>query len=135
MINRRGCFTATYHEGYIYAFGGLNYTEKVMKKCERFKLVGAGEAGENKVVWQPIASLNCCRKNASSLSLTSDTLYVFGGASNQAPSQDTIEQYSVTSNKWNVLKVKMPKALAFMTTFKVSSSKVLIIGGCTRESS
>ena len=28
-----------YHEGYIYVFGGLNYTEKILKKCERLLLV------------------------------------------------------------------------------------------------
>jgi len=35
MITKRGCMTAVFHEGYIYCFGGINYTDKVMKKCER----------------------------------------------------------------------------------------------------
>ena len=39
MITKRGCMTAVYHEGYIYCFGGINYTDKVMKKCERLCVV------------------------------------------------------------------------------------------------
>ena len=29
---------ALYHEGYIYVIGGLNYTDKCLKKCERYHL-------------------------------------------------------------------------------------------------
>ena len=44
MIERRGCAAALYHEGYIYVIGGLNYTEKCLKKCERYKLVMSSNA-------------------------------------------------------------------------------------------
>lgn len=39
MLERRGCMAALLHEGYIYVIGGLNYTDKCLKKCERFKLI------------------------------------------------------------------------------------------------
>ena len=39
MQHRRGCMASVFHEGYIYVLGGLNYTEKVLKKCERLLLV------------------------------------------------------------------------------------------------
>ena len=39
MVDRRGCMSAILHEGYIYVIGGLNYVEKCLKKCERYKLV------------------------------------------------------------------------------------------------
>ena len=38
MLERRGCMAALYHEGYIYVIGGLNYTDKCLKKCERYHL-------------------------------------------------------------------------------------------------
>ena len=36
MITKRGCFSAVYHENYIFVFGGLNYTDKIMRKCEKY---------------------------------------------------------------------------------------------------
>lgn len=76
MITRRGCMSSVYHEGYIYSFGGINYTDKVMRKCERFNLF------DENPKWQKIADMKQCRKNASAVSVTADTLYVFGGSSN-----------------------------------------------------
>lgn len=39
MHERRGCMAALLHEGYIFVIGGLNYTEKCLRKCERFKMI------------------------------------------------------------------------------------------------
>jgi len=77
MITKRGCMTAVFHEGYIYCFGGINYTDKVMKKCERLCMLD-----EAKDSWQKIAEMRECRKNASACSVTADTIYIFGGSSN-----------------------------------------------------
>ena len=63
-----------YHEGYAYALGGINYTEKVLKRCERLHIASN--------VWSPIRSMNECRKNASAVPMTADTIYIFGGTSN-----------------------------------------------------
>ena len=73
------------------------------------------------------------RKNASAVSMTADTIYVFGGSSNTQGALDTIEQYSVSCNRWTLLSVQLPRALCFMTTFKVSSTEIMILGGSTRE--
>jgi N-acetylneuraminic acid mutarotase len=74
-----------------------------------------------------------CRKNASALSMTSDSIYVFGGSSNNLPTLDSIEQYSVSANKWNLLKIRMPKALCYLSTLKLDDSSVILFGGCTKE--
>lgn len=73
MITKRGCFAAIYHEGYVFTFGGLNYTDKILKKCERYSIP------DNK--WQSLADMNETRKNASACALTTDTIYIFGGSS------------------------------------------------------
>ena len=44
MIERRGCAAALFHEGYIYVIGGLNYTEKCLRKCERYRLITSQNA-------------------------------------------------------------------------------------------
>lgn len=72
MISKRGCFAAIYHEGYIFVMGGLNYTEKILKKCERYSIQ------DNK--WETISDMCEPRKNASACALTTDTIYVFGGS-------------------------------------------------------
>ena len=71
--------------------GGINYTEKVLKRCERLNL----KTG----VWQPITSMKECRKNAAACTMTSDTIYVFGGTSN-TQTMNSIEQFSITTSKW-----------------------------------
>jgi len=38
MLIMRGCFAAIYHEGFVWAFGGINYTDKVIRKCERYSV-------------------------------------------------------------------------------------------------
>jgi hypothetical protein len=123
MITKRGCATGVFHYGQFFVFGGLNYVSKILKNCEKFS--------ENK--WVSIADMKECRKNASALSMTSDSIYVFGGSSNILPTVDSIEQYSVSANRWNLLKIRLPKALCFLTTFKLDETSLLILGGCTKE--
>ena len=47
MNERRGCMCALFHQGYIYAIGGLNYTDKIMKKCERLLLIDKDSSPQN----------------------------------------------------------------------------------------
>eukprot|EP00353_Schmidingerella_taraikaensis_P013132 CAMPEP_0185572248 /NCGR_PEP_ID=MMETSP0434-20130131/4207_1 /TAXON_ID=626734 ORGANISM="Favella taraikaensis, Strain Fe Narragansett Bay" /NCGR_SAMPLE_ID=MMETSP0434 /ASSEMBLY_ACC=CAM_ASM_000379 /LENGTH=162 /DNA_ID=CAMNT_0028188045 /DNA_START=1611 /DNA_END=2099 /DNA_ORIENTATION=- len=144
MLERRGCMTALFHEGYIYVIGGLNYAEKCLKKCERFRFVLPDEAVGTKSQgwfdntealerWKKIADMREPRKNASSVSMTADTIYVFGGTSNTTQTLSSIEHYSIASNRWQLLKVQMPRALCFLSTFKLTSTQVLILGGSMRE--
>jgi N-acetylneuraminic acid mutarotase len=72
MISKRGCFAAIYHEGFIFVMGGLNYNEKILKKCERYSVA------DNR--WDPLADMCEPRKNGSACSLTTDTIYIFGGS-------------------------------------------------------
>lgn len=79
---------AVLHEGYVFVIGGLNYTEKCLRKCERFQLLDMQNKGQivnqnsDKCKWKRIADLKEPRKNASACSMTADTIYVFGGTSN-----------------------------------------------------
>ena len=41
MNDKRGCMAALLHEGYIFVIGGLNYTEKCLKRCERYRLIAS----------------------------------------------------------------------------------------------
>lgn len=38
MFTKRGCFAGLYHEGFVYAFGGINYSDRIMTKSERYSI-------------------------------------------------------------------------------------------------
>lgn len=82
MVIGRGCFCAIYHEGFVWAFGGVNYVDKVIRKCERYSV--------ETDTWKRIPDMVSPRKNASACALSSDTIYLFGGTS-QVETVDTVE--------------------------------------------
>jgi len=124
MVIGRGCFAAIYHDGYVWAFGGVNYTDKVIKKCERYAI--------ETDTWKRIPDMVTPRKNASACALSADTIYVFGGTS-QVETVDTVEQFSISTNVWTMLRVRLPMPVAFLTTFKVSNSEIIIMGGMVKD--
>jgi hypothetical protein len=46
---------------------------------------------------------------------------------------DTVEQFSISTHVWTALRVKMPIPASFMSTFKVSDSEILLLGGMVRD--
>lgn len=46
---------------------------------------------------------------------------------------DTVEQYSISTNVWTMLRVRMPMPVSFLTTFKLSSSEILLMGGMVKD--
>ena len=108
MTIKRGCFTGIYQYGFIFVFGGLNYTHKVLRYCEKY------DVANNQ--WEEIAPMVEPRKNASSCALTSDTIYVFGGSSSQSDigdsgtnASDSVEQYCISTDTWTLLKIRLGK--------------------------
>jgi N-acetylneuraminic acid mutarotase len=112
MKKGRGCFSACYHDEFIYVFGGLNLEENVLNQCEKYDI--------EKDIWYEIADMHIARKNSSVCTLTADTLYVFGGTCNNGRMTDSIELYLISANLWIQLKLKLPNPASFITTFKVS---------------
>ena len=73
--------------------------------------------------------MNNHRKNASVCVLTSDSIYVFGGAKKDGSLSDSIEMYLVSADLWLLLQVKLPSPIAFATAFKVSQFQIVLLGG------
>ena len=73
------------------------------------------------------------RKNSSACALTSDSIYVFGGTSMQLSSCDSIEVYSVATDSWTLLRIRLPNPVAFLLSFKVSETEIALLGGSVRE--
>lgn len=121
MVKARGCFGTCYLYEFVYAVGGVNIIEGVLTGCERYDLARG--------VWQEISDLNVPRKNASLCALTADSMYVFGGTTQEDRMTDVIEQYLVSANIWVTLPVRMQYKMSFLSTFKVSPFQILILGG------
>ena len=119
MFTSRGCFAACYHEGRVWALGGINYSERIMSKCEMF------DPRDN--LWHQIAPMKRERKNAGAVGLNSDTIYVFGGSNAQV--LDSIEKYSISQDQWTELPIKLPDPASFLSPFKVTNRHILIFGG------
>ena len=119
MHTKRGCFSTVSLNGFVYVFGGINYSDRIMSKCERYNLA------EN--VWSPLTCLVEPRKNSSACVLNGESIYVFGGNSSYK-TLDTIERYSVNANTWTLLKIRLPNPLAFSIAFKVSATHILLLG-------
>lgn len=123
MIRSRGCFASIYAFDYVYVFGGVNYdNEKEMRFCERINIT-------NPIKWESIRKMNLSRKNTSACSANKDYIYVFGGGNEKSNASDTIEQYNIVKNVWHLLNIRLPAHISFSISQRVSSEKILIIGG------
>ncbi|CAI2386952.1 unnamed protein product [Moneuplotes crassus] len=126
MKRPRGCFASVFENGCVYVLGGFNYFDKELRACERLDT-----QGENK--WEEIAKMTYSRKNPSACSVGSK-IYVFGGGNVKCEGSNTIEQYTIDKNCWNLLKYRISKKVANCISTKVSDSKILILGGSVYDS-
>lgn len=61
-------------------------------------------------------------------------IFIFGGYNKEAGTLDSVERYDIDKRKIVLIELKMPVALRRFATLKISSSKILMIGGISRLS-
>mmetsp|Transcript_16477 Transcript_16477/g.16174 ORF Transcript_16477/g.16174 Transcript_16477/m.16174 type:complete len:156 (+) Transcript_16477:729-1196(+) len=69
------------------------------------------------------------RKDASSVAMNGELIYVFGGSSPEENTIDTIEKYNIKNNEWEIIPCKLPFFMSSQITLRVSSRTILILGG------
>lgn len=69
----------------MFVFGGLNYTDKTMKFCEKLDTFDADPK------WVEINKMVESRKNSTACVASKDTVYIFGGGNDFAQASNTIE--------------------------------------------
>ena len=112
----------------IYTFGGYDNIEKVqVKTCEVYNI--------EKDRWQRNeCQLNVARSQASASSFRDNVIFIFGGYNKEVGTLDSIERYDIDKRKIVLIELKMPVALRRFASLKISTSKILMIGGISRLS-
>ena len=60
-----------------------------------------------------------------------DTIFIFGGYSKDDGTLDIIERFHIQSKTMELMKLKIPSPLRRFQSIKISTKKILLIGGVT----
>mmetsp|Transcript_4818 Transcript_4818/g.8991 ORF Transcript_4818/g.8991 Transcript_4818/m.8991 type:complete len:266 (+) Transcript_4818:1562-2359(+) len=121
MGTSRYSHAAAFHGGFLYVIGGQN-TDKVLDSCERLDLTNCK--------WEPVEPLP---KASSDLSVTvveaTASLFALGGFTKFKFSSrhNLIQRLSLTTQSWDLLKVKLPYPDYSMPCFTGEQSQVYFI--------
>ena len=73
LVRKWGCFSAVFVDSNVFVFGGLNYSDKTMKYCEKLDIL------DSEWKWVEITPMNECWKNSTACVANKETVYLFGG--------------------------------------------------------
>ena len=102
----------------VYVLGGKNQSNSTHNFCEVFHLQNFS--------WTSIAAMEYGRTCASGVHY-SGRIYVLGGY--QASVDNTIEEYTIQSDSWTLLQLRLPEKLWQHSSLLISPNQVLIFGG------
>jgi hypothetical protein len=111
MHTARYYHAAVYHSQYVYVLGGYEVSE-----CERYV------CAESR--WKVLAALPVGGKGMSAVELH-NSLYALGGG--QIAWLDTVQQLSLDSLTWQLLRLKLPQATDYIPCFKKDTEVYLVI--------
>ena len=78
--------------------------------------------------------LNEARSQSSACLFDDNLIFIFGGYNKDLGTLSSIERYDITKKRITLLDIKMPIPLRRFATVKISSSKILLLGGIQRLS-
>lgn len=125
MLFKRAFFPSIFNvsDSCIYVFGGSN-GDHDLNHAERYSIV------DN--TWQQIAPM-AMRRNGSSCVAFEKYIFVFGGNELDVGSLDSIEKYSIETDKWTIARVRLREPVHDTVAFNLGGSRVLIFGGSTNS--
>jgi N-acetylneuraminic acid mutarotase len=114
---------------HIYTFGGYENVEKCqLKNCEVYSIEKDRWHGNEEV------QLNEARSQCSACLFEDNVIFVFGGYNKERGTLSSIERYEISKKRITTIELKMIQPLRRFSTIKISSSKILILGGIGRLS-
>ena len=125
-------FAAVYHEKIIYTFGGYDAYDKCqLANCEYYDC--RKDKWFNSDLTSPSGStefrLHKPRSQASACLFNGDQIFIFGGYHKDEGTLDVIEKYNLKTKKIELLKLRIPSPLRRFQSMKISTQKILLIGG------
>lgn len=118
MINGHSSHVCLYVERAVYVLGGKNQSNNTYSECEVYSIPDS--------LWTSIAPMALSRTCASGTHYNGK-IYVFGGY--QAQVDDSIESYTISTNSWQLLPLRLPEKVWQHSSCVISESQILIFGG------
>lgn len=77
--------------------------------------------------------MHTARSQSSCCVFDENLIYIFGGYNKEIGTLDSIEKYEIDKQVMSVIKVKMPTPLRRFVSIKISTTKILLIGGLQKK--
>ena len=78
--------------------------------------------------------MNEARSQCSAALFEDNVIFIFGGYNKEKGTLNSIERYDISRKRIAMIELKMPIPLRRFATMKISSSKILLLGGVGRLS-
>lgn len=85
LIWKWGCFSAVFVDSNVFVFGGLNYSDKTMKYCEKLDIL------DSEWKWVEISPMIESWKNSTACVASKEVVYIFGGGNDFTSASNTVE--------------------------------------------
>lgn len=123
--------------GIIYTFGGYDaYDKAQLPWCEYYDM--------QKDVWHnsphdnPSAKVEFKlvreRSQSSCCQFDNESIFIFGGYSRNEGTLSYIEKFNMKTKRMELLELRMPQPLRRFASIKISTTKILLLGGIQRMS-
>lgn len=137
MSQEKTFFSAIYFEGIIYTFGGYDAYDKLqLNNCEYYDIAkdqwfnSPHDNAQGTVEFK----LHKERSQSSCCIFDESTIYVFGGYNRNDGTLSSIERFNIKTRKMELMELQMPSPLRRFQALKISTTKILLIGGLQRMS-
>eukprot|EP00347_Sterkiella_histriomuscorum_P015425 403357073 len=122
MISKRAFFCSLHCQctDQVFAFGG-NDGEKDLKQVELYDMEYNN--------WVELPSMQQARNGASCVIFEKyRTIFLFGGANIENGSLDSIEKFSMQTQVWEIINIKLVKPLHDFVCHSIGKNRILILG-------
>lgn len=130
MLQEKSFFSAVAVRGsHIYTFGGFENVEKCqLKSCEVYSIEKDRWHSNDEI------QLHEARSQSSAALFDDNVIFIFGGYNKEVGTLASIERYDISRKRITKIELAMPIPLRRFASMKISSSKILLMGGVGRLS-
>ena len=121
MYNERRNHASIKVDDFVFVCGGIDTQGNTMKSCEKYSLQFEK--------WIKISKMNYEKSHLSLCNVNNIHIYSLGGENKYESILDIIERYSILSDKWEIMPIKLPIKIECPACVKKSDRSFYIMGG------